>query len=389
MLSVSKLLEEKPPISLRSEERSRADETRYQRAQSPVVVWNLTRSCTLSCVHCYNSSGAKIYPGELTTEEAFTVVDSLADFKVPAIIFSGGDPLTRPDIFSLIERARSQGIRAVLSTNGVAIDKTTARRIKDAGVSYVGISLDGGKKVNDTLRGMNGGFDKALTGIRHCVKLRLMTGLRFTMSKRNIGELPFIFDLIESEGVQRGYFAHLVYAGRGGSFSNEDLDHDQTRAAIDYIFERSGEFIKRGLDKDIVTGSNDADGVYLYLKLMEKDPVKAGRVCALLESRGGNSSGISLANIDNLGEVHPDQFWTSHSFGNVKERPFGQIWTDISDPLMKALRNRKGLVKGRCSRCAHFYMCSGSYRARAEFATGDPWAEDPACYLTGKEISIE
>jgi radical SAM protein with 4Fe4S-binding SPASM domain len=217
----------------------------------------------------------------------------------------------------------------------------------------------------------------------------LQTGLRFTMSKRNIGELPFIFDLIESEGVQRGYFAHLVYSGRGGRFSSEDLDHEQTRAAVDYIFERSGDFLKRGLDKDIVTGSNDADGVYLYLKLNGKDAVKAGRVRALLESRGGNSSGVSLANIDNLGEVHPDQFWTSHSFGNVKKRPFGEIWTDTSNPLIKALRNRKGLVKGRCSRCAHFAMCSGSYRARAKFATGDPWAEDPACYLTEKEISTD
>lgn len=383
MLSVSKLLEGKSAV-----ERSRTDEARYKRAPVPVVVWNLTRSCTLSCVHCYNSSGAKSWPGELTTEEAFAAVDSLADFKVPAIIFSGGDPLTRPDIFSLIEQARSRGIRAVLSTNGITIDATVSRQIKDAGVSYVGISIDGSQKVNDTLRGMDGGFEKALTGIRHCVRLGLQTGLRFTMSKKNINELPFIFDLLESEGVQRGYFAHLVYSGRGGRFSSEDLDHNQTRAAVDYIFERAGEFIKRGLDKDIVTGSNDADGVYLYLKLRDKDPVKAGWARALLESRGGNSSGVSLANIDNTGEVHPDQFWTSCSLGNVKKRPFGQLWTDTSNPLIKALRNRKELVKGRCSRCAHFSMCAGNYRARAEFATGDPWAEDPACYLTDKEISI-
>ena len=383
MLSVSKLLEEEPIKA-----RTRTDEARYQRAR-PVVVWNLTRSCTLSCVHCYNSSGAKSWPGELTTAEAFRAIDSLSGFRVPAIIFSGGDPLTRPDIFTLIEYARDKGIRAVLSTNGVGINGTTARRIKDAGVSYVGVSIDGSQKVNDSLRGMDGGFKKALAGIRHCVKLGLTTGLRFTMSKKNTGELPFIFNLIESEGVQRGYFAHLVYSGRGGRFSGEDLDHQETRAAVDYIFEQAGDFMKRGLDKDIVTGSNDADGVYFYLKLRDKDPVKALRTRALLESRGGNSSGVSLANIDNTGEVHPDQFWTSHSFGNIKERPFGQLWTDTSDPLLVALRNRRGLVKGRCSRCAHFSMCAGNYRARAEFATGDPWAEDPACYLTDKELGID
>jgi radical SAM protein with 4Fe4S-binding SPASM domain len=382
MLSVSKLLEETP------KDRNFAEEARYRRGLSPVVVWNLTRSCSLSCVHCYNSSGARSYPGELTAEEAFGVIDDLSVFKVPAIIFSGGDPLTRPDILGLVRHCRDKGIRAVLSTNGVAIDIEAARRIKDAGVSYVGVSIDGSRKVNDSLRGMDGAFDKALAAIRHCLNAGLLTGIRFTMSKRNSGELPFIFGLLESEGVQRGYFSHLVYSGRGGPFSGEDLDHCETRAAVDYIFARASGFIKKGLDKDIVTGGNDADGAYLYLKLMDKDPAKAQKVRALLEARGGNSSGAGLANIDNLGEVHPDQFWASRSFGNVKERPFGQIWTDQREPLLKALRNRQGLVKGRCSRCTHFSICAGNYRARAEFATNDPWAEDPACYLSDKEIGI-
>lgn len=382
MLSVSKLLEEEP------KDRNSTEEARYRRGLNPVVVWNLTRSCSLSCVHCYSSSAERSYPGELATEEAFGVIDGLSAFKVPAIIFSGGDPLTRPDILSLIRHCRDKGIRAVLSTNGVTISGETARRIKDAGVSYVGVSVDGSRKVNDSLRGVDGAFKKALAGIRHCVNAGLLTGIRFTMSKRNAGELPFIFGLLESEGVQRGYFSHLVYSGRGGRFSGEDLGHDETRAAVDYIIAQASSFMKKGLEKDIVTGGNDADGAYLYLKLREKDPIKAQKVRALLEGRGGNSSGVSLANIDNLGEVHPDQFWTSHSFGNVKERPFGQIWTDQSDPLLRALRNRRGLVKGRCSRCSQFSICAGSYRARAEFSTGDPWAEDPACYLTDKEIGI-
>lgn len=379
MLSVSKLLEGLP-------EKNRAEDARYSRAQSPVVVWNVTRECLLSCVHCYNSSGNKSYPNELTANEAVKTLDGLADFNVPAIIFSGGDPLMRPDIFSLIGHAASKGIRPVLSTNGVSIDRDTARRIRDAGVAYAGVSLDGSEETNDSLRGMAGGFKRALQGIRHCLNAGLVTGIRFTMSRKNIQDLPFIFSLIESEGVQRGYFAHLVYSGRGGRFSREDLDHGQTRAALDLIFQRARDFTSRGLKKDIVTGSNDADGVYLYLRLREEDPALGEKARALLEARGGNSSGVSLANIDSLGEVHPDQFWTSHSFGNVKERPFKDIWTDVSDPLLGALRNRKGLVKGRCSRCAHFAICGGSYRARAEFATGDPWAEDPACYLTEEEL---
>lgn len=385
MLSVSKLLANAAP---QKEGLTATEAGRYLRQTRPVVVWNVTRSCNLFCAHCYNDSGNGAYEGELTAAEALSVIDGLSDFKVPAVIFSGGDPLLRPDIFKLMERASSLGIRPVLSTNGISIDKTTARRARDAGVVYAGVSLDGNEGTNDRLRGMRGGFKKALEGIRNLKEAGLVAGVRFTMSRTNIAELPFIFDLIEKEDIERGYFAHLVYAGRGERLSREDLSHDQTRKAVDFIFSKAGEFISRGLDCDIVTGSNDADGVYLYLRLSDEDPERAAGVYTLLAGRGGNSSGVSLANIDNLGYVHPDQFWTGRSFGNVKDRPFGEIWTDLSDPLLKALRNRKGLVKGRCARCAFFEICGGSYRVRAEFATGDIWAQDPACYLTDREIGI-
>lgn len=385
MLSVSRLL---GATTAQKELPSPAEATRYSRKARPVVVWNVTRRCNLFCAHCYNDSGNGQYPGELTTGEALSVIDSLSDFKVPAIIFSGGDPLLRPDIFTLIERASSLGMRPILSTNGISIDKAVARRIRDAGVVYAGVSLDGSEETNDSLRGMRGGFRRALEGIRHLKDAGLVAGVRFTMSRKTIGELPFIFDLIEKEDIERGYFAHLVYAGRGERFSREELSHEETRQAVDLIFSRASDFIGREIERDIVTGSNDVDGVYLYLKLREKEPQKAERVHKLLSDRGGNSSGVTLANIDNLGNVHPDQFWIARSFGNVKERPFADIWSDLSDPLLKALRNRRGLVKGRCGRCAFFSICGGSYRVRAEFSTGDLWAEDPACYLTDREIGI-
>jgi len=384
MLSVSKLLGS--GISRRG---SGAESVRYLREDRPVVVWNVTRSCPLSCVHCYNDSGKKTYPGELSTREALSVIDGLASFKVPAIIFSGGDPLQRPDIFELIEYAGSKDVRTILSTNGILIDKDTAERIKDSGIVYVGVSIDGNEEVNDRLRGMQGGFKKALNGMRLCRDLGLVVGVRFTMSKKTIGELPFIFDLLEAEGIHRGYFAHLVYAGRGEKFSREDLDHNETRKAVDYIFDRAESFIQTGSKKDIVLGSNDVDGVYLYLRLLKNDPVKAATVKKLLAGRGGNSSGVSLGNIDNLGDVHADQFWSHHSFGNVKERSFEEIWTNSADPLLNALKDRKGFVKGRCAKCDFFDICGGNYRVRAEFATGDIWAEDPACYLSDDELGIK
>lgn len=385
MLSVSKLLGSLPG--------GRADSMRYTSREAaderPVVVWNMTRSCNLHCVHCYNNSEDKAYPGELTTAEGMRLIDDLAAFGAPALIFSGGDPILRPDLFTLINYSKEKGLRPVLSTNGVTIDRDTARKIKDAGVLYVGVSLDGDEEVNDRLRGMKGAFRRALEGLRRCRELGLIVGIRFTMSRKTAGELPRIFDLLEREDIQRGYFAHLVYSGRGERFSREDLDHIETRRAVDYIFDRSLDFIRRGLNKDIVTGSNDVDGVHLYLRLKRTDPERAAAVYKLLLARGGNSSGVTLGNIDNLGEVHPDQFWSGYSFGNVKERSFGEIWTDLKDPLMKALKDRKGLIKGRCSRCPFFEICGGNYRVRAEFVTGDLWAEDPACYLTDKELGIQ
>lgn len=381
MLSVSKLLSGTTGASV-------AEAIRYSRQERPVIVWNITRSCPLHCVHCYNNSELKKYPGELTTVEGKRLIDDLAAFKAPVLIFSGGDPLLREDLFELMSYSKARGVRPVLSTSGIGIDKDVARKIKASGALYVGISLDGGPAVNDRLRGMEGAFNKAIDGIRNCKDAGLVVGIRFTMSKKTIGELPAIFNIIENEGVQRGYFAHLVYSGRGERFSREDLDHAETRAAVDFIFKKAFEYSQKGMKMDIVTGSSDVDGVYLYLKLMETDPAKAQEVYKLLLGRGGNSSGVMLGNIDNLGDVHADQFWTRRSFGNVKERPFGEIWTDTSDPVLRVLKNRKGVITGRCSRCRYFDICGGNYRVRSEFMTGDPWAEDPACYLTDKELGI-
>jgi len=383
MLSVSKLL----GSTLKSRETT--ESMRYSKEDRPVIVWNITRSCTLHCVHCYNSSEEKTYPGELSTAEAKKVIDDLSSFGVPVIIFSGGDPLLRADLFDLIAYSNDKGIRPVLSTSGVTIDTEAARKIKASGVLYVGVSIDGAQETNDRLRGVKGAFKLALDGVRRCRDLGLVVGLRFTMSKKTVTQMPVIFDLLEDEDIQRGYFAHLVYSGRGEKFSREDLDHAETREAVDYIFERAADFIRRGLKKDIVTGSNDVDGVYLYLKLLKTDPERARSLYGLLLGRGGNSSGVKLANIDNLGFVHADQFWSQYSFGNVKQRPFADIWTDTSDPVMRVLKDRKLKIKGRCSICPHFDICGGNYRVRAEFVTGDLWAEDPACYLTDPELGIK
>ena len=297
--------------------------------------------------------------------------------------------MLRADLFELAAYSRDKGVRPVLSTSGIHITKDNVKLIKDSGIVYVGISLDGGEEINDRLRGMKGAFNKAVEGARLCRDLGLIVGIRFTMSKKTVHEMPTIFDLLEKENIERGYFAHLVYAGRGERFSREDLGHAETRKALDYIIERSADFIKRGISKDIVTGSNDVDGVYLYHKLKEQDPGKAKDIYQLLKGRGGNSSGVTLANIDNIGDVHFDQFWQHYSPGNIRKRDFGEIWNDLSNPVMAKLKNRTGQIEGRCGRCPHFYLCAGNYRVRAEFVTGDLWSEDPACYMTDEELGIK
>jgi len=356
----------------------------------PVTVWSATRTCNLSCVHCYSDSYNKKYEGELTTAEAKVMIDDLAEFQIPALLISGGEPLVRKDVFELANYAADGGVKCTLSTNGTLITKDTARRIQDARFTYVGISLDGIGEVNDRFRGQPGAFKKAMRGFRNCVEIGQRVGLRLTLTKRNASDLPAIFDFIEDEGIDRACFYHLVYSGRGSEMLQDDLKPEEARRAMDVILERTADYHRRNLNKDILTVDNHCDGVYIYLKLKEKDPARAEEVLKLINWNGGGnySSGVGIGNIDFLGDVHPDQFWTGHTFGNVRERPFSEIWTDTSDPLMAGLKNRKHLLKGRCGACKWKDSCGGSFRLRAQVVYGDPWAQDPACYLTDEEIGI-
>jgi len=356
----------------------------------PVTAWNITRTCNLKCIHCYTDSDAKDYAGELTTEQGKKLIEDLADFNIPALLFSGGEPLIRPDVFELVNHAKKQNLRCTLSTNGVLITEEVAKRIKESGFVYVGISLDGIGEINDLFRGKEGAFKKAMRGFRNCVAVGQRTGLRLTLTRHNYENLHQIFDFIEAEGIQRACFYHLVYAGRGRGIANEDLTHEETRHAMDIIMERTEEMHKRGLHKDILTVDNHVDGIYLYMKLMEKDPERAEKVLKMLEWNGGGrySSGVSFGNIDFFGNVHADQFWQDYSFGNVTERKFGEIWLDESDPIMHGLKHRLDHLKGRCAVCKWLNACGGSMRVRGNAVFDDPFAPDPACYMTDEEIGL-
>lgn len=390
MISVTKLLCDTEYFgdSLRYSPGSMGQVNGATQGQGPVVVWNTTRTCNLKCIHCYSSSESKKYEGELDTGEALRFIDHLAEFKVPVILFSGGEPLLREDLIALVTYAKSKGIRATISTNGTLLSRERTAILKNLGVGYIGVSLDGIGENNDRFRGREGAFAASLTGIRNCIEIGQRTGLRFTINKHNYSELNDIFDLIEAENIPRVCFYHLVYAGRGSKMVEEDITRQEARLAMDLIMARTLDFHSRGLQKEILTVDNHADGVYLYMKLKEKDPARAQIVLDLLRLNGGNRTGIAIGAVDWYGNVHPDQFTQNHTFGNVREGKFGDIWTDISQPVLAGLKNRKPLLKGRCAACQWLDICNGNFRARAEAVTGDFWESDPACYLTDEEIGI-
>jgi 12,18-didecarboxysiroheme deacetylase len=358
----------------------------FSEDKKPVVVWNMTRRCNLKCVHCYAQAVDEHGTDEISTAQAKTMIDDLAAYGAPVMLFSGGEPLVRKDLVELAKHATSKGMRAVISTNGTLITKEKAKELKEVGLSYVGISLDGSEAVHDKFRAVPGSYKKALQGVANCQAEGLKVGLRFTVNKRNAGEVPHLFKLIKELEVPRICFYHLVYSGRGSDLIKEDLDHAETRALVDLIMDETRALHEAGHPKEVLTVDNHADGPYLYYRLKREDPERAERVMELLQFNEGNSSGRGIGCISWDGSVHPDQFWRQHVFGNVLERPFSQIWDDPNIELLHKLKDKKQYVGGRCATCRYLNICGGNFRARAEAWYGDLWAQDPACYLTDEEI---
>ncbi|MDY0362310.1 MAG: 12,18-didecarboxysiroheme deacetylase [Desulforegulaceae bacterium] len=359
----------------------------FSKDKKPVVVWNITRRCNLNCIHCYAQAKNEEFKDELTTEQGKKLLDDLADFGVPVVLFSGGEPMMRKDLPILAEYAVSKGMRAVISTNGTLITEEKAKELKKIGLSYVGISLDGMKEVNDKFRGLEGAYDMAIKGIENCKKAGIKVGLRFTINKHNAKEIPKIFDLVEKMEIPRICFYHLVYAGRGSQMIEEDLSLEETRKAVDMIIDRTQKLYDMGRQPEVLTVDNHADGPYLYLRMKKENPERAKEVLELLQMNEGNNSGRGIGCVSWNGDVHADQFWRHKIFGNIKDKPFSKIWSEPEDELLLKLKDKKKYVTGRCATCTWLDICGGNFRVRAEAATGDVWAPDPACYLTDEEIS--
>ncbi|HMD84653.1 MAG TPA: radical SAM protein [Terriglobia bacterium] len=356
----------------------------------PVVSWRVTRSCNLNCVNCLSDSRPRRYGSELTTPEGMALIRDLGAMQVPRLLFAGGEPLMRTDLVELVAYTRERGIQPSLLTNGTLLNRALAAGLKRAGLHTVSILLEGIGREVDRHRGVPGAFDAVLEGYANCEATGLAAEIRTPLNRWNYPELADILDFIERRRIRQVAFAHLVYAGRGNS-PQDDLTHDEKRRALDLILERTEDFHRRGVGIKIATDENHVDGIYLYLRLARTNPRRAAAAYRLLQGSGANlrGAGVGLAGIDSVGDVHPDPYWANYVLGNVRETPFSEIWEKSSDPLLRGLRDRLPLLKGRCANCRWKQACGGNLRVRAEEFFGDPWMSDPACYLTDEEIGKE
>lgn len=354
---------------------------------APVVIWNLIRRCNLTCKHCYTTSADIDFPGELSTKAIYTVMDDLKKFKVPVLILSGGEPLLHPDIFAISQRAKDMGFYVALSSNGTLITQKNIAQIAAINYQYVGVSLDGIGTTHDNFRQQQGSFDASIRGIQLCSEQGIKAGIRFTLTQDNTHDFPAMLELMEAKDIDKFYLSHLNYGGRGNKNRKQDAFFSMTRATMDLLFDQCLQWELQGQQREIVTGNNDADAVYFLHWVSQHYPDQRANIQAKLEQWGGNASGVNVANIDNLGNVHPDTFWWHHNLGNVQQQPFTDIWQDISDPLMAGLKQTPRPLKGRCGTCSYQNICNGNTRVRAHQVYADAWAEDPGCYLTENEIT--
>ena len=354
----------------------------FSSERSPVVVWNITSQCNLKCRHCYIEATEAAKDNEMTTADGMAFIDDLAEMKVPVLMFSGGEPLVRPDLFELAAYAVEKGLRIVLSTNGTLIDDFTAQLIKEAGFQYVGVSIDGCEETHDMFRGEKGAFAAAIAGIRAAKAAGNRTGVRFTLNSLNKQDLPAVLKLIEQEKIDRFCMYHLVYAGRGSDMKNLDVTLDEKSEVAQLLIDKALDFDRRGVELEILTTDNHADGLYLLDYIAKTNPARVPEVRQLLELHGGCSAGDRMADVDYLGNVHPCQFWSDLTLGNVRERKFSEIWNDLeaNDGILARLRTKPAQLNAQCGKCSQNRLCGGC-RIRAS-VDGDIWGDDPACFWT-------
>lgn len=355
---------------------------RYAKPKAPMVIWNITQKCSLSCPVCHLHAGEQAAEGELTTREAENFLQDLAQMGVVMVSIYGGEPLTRPDLFYLISYAKNLGLRMILSVNGTMIDDQRARNIKQAGIDYVGINLDGLAQMGSGQMDLVGGLERLYPHLQAFRDAGLGFGVRITVNPENAATLPDVVRTLEEMGITR--FALFQLPHHTGKY-DWNLTNNQRRKIMEFLIESHTNFLHKNVPMEIVTEDNYVDGIFLLRSMQEMDAEKGEAIGELLKIQGGCPAGSRLVNVDHLGNVHPCASWRHFTVGNVKERPLSELWTDPDITIWHALRNKSVSIKGKCGRCDYLSLCGGC-RVRADGKYADFLAEDPACYLKEEEI---
>ncbi|MDQ1325591.1 MAG: heme d1 biosynthesis protein [Campylobacterota bacterium] len=349
-----------------------------------IAIWNFTNRCNLSCLHCYSKADLDAID-TLSTADIMDTLPKLKANGIKFLIFSGGEPLTRKDLFDIASRCKELGIITYLSTNGLYVKQSNAEKILDA-FNYIGISIDGSPGVHDKFRGLKGSFVESMKAVDLLNSFgKTKVGIRFTITKDTYDDLAFIFDLAEQHNIPKVYISHLVYSGRGLENLEMDLSKEQRIAAVNYILDKAFEYHEANKDIEIVTGNMEMDAILFYDRFVEKYPQCADEMKRRLIEWGGNSAGRKLLNIDSEGFVKPDPFFPV-KIGNILHQDFSDIWTNHPVPLLQKLRVHPRELSGRCGSCRYLDICNGGSRSRAYAIYGDLWAEDPSCYLSEEKI---
>jgi radical SAM protein with 4Fe4S-binding SPASM domain len=349
-------------------------------------------------LHCYSKNGES--SGELNTADAKHLLTQLAEVKCPVVLFSGGEPLERMDLFELLDFSHRLGLRTVLSTNGNLIDSRIAKKLSDTGVSYVGVSIDGDFKTHNDFRRTPHGFEKAIVAIKFCQAANLKTGIRFTITNRNFNQIKYIFSLAAKLNVARICFYHLISAGRAAE-NDLKCTYSQTIQALNDILDCAQDYARKGVT-EVLTVGNHADGPFILNRLKQENSSQYEKALDLLAKFGGNKIGTKILAIDPAGTVHPDQFWQNFSLGNITQIKLEEI-------LKKSLNifaDKTKSAPDRCKNCRWLDICGTNMRFRSLCHSREPschsrepschsresgnpetkWILEPACYLTDAQI---
>jgi AdoMet-dependent heme synthase len=350
--------------------------------QAPlIVIWEVTQACDLTCVHCRASAMPDRHPHELTTEQGYQLLEQVRDFGstgpmgLPMMIFTGGDPLKRPDLFDLMKRSVALGLRTCVSPSATPLLTLEAvRKFKEIGVARMAISLDGSDALShDSFRGIPGTFDRAMIALKEAQRIGLETQLQTTVTRRNMHQLYDIARIAGDVGTRMWSLFFLIITGRAESA--DDLSAEEYEQVFEIMYQ-----VAKTAPFDIKTTEAMHYRRYVAQRLKEEHRT-GGEAEKVIFRTAGVSDGKGFVFISHVGEVYPSGFLPV-SGGNVLTGALPDIYR--TSPVFTSLRDTS-LREGKCGYCEYVNLCGGS-RARAFHLTGDYLAADPRCIYQPSEV---